>query len=234
MKNFLVCLSGGMDSATCLGWAVQQVKNMGGGKVSTVTFNYGSKHARHEIACAEALALDHYKLDRAIVHIETVGQHLKSNLLHGAGDIPEGHYEDANMAKTVVPGRNSIFATILLGMAQSHGFDTVVMGVHTGDHAIYPDCRPYWVESMNRVYHAASEGTVQLVTPVAMLNKLGILKMGMSFDKPVPFQHTRTCYKDQLIACGRCGSCQERLEAFRGLGFDDPIPYESREAMPKS
>ena len=221
----IVSLSGGMDSATVLAEAIAR-----GRKVHTVGFTYGSKHNQYENKAATAIAA-HYGVPFKLIDLSGIMAGFKSDLLLSGGDIPEGHYEATSMSRTVVPGRNTIFAAILLGEAQSIGAEEIWLGIHAGDHAIYPDCRPEWLIAMGRVMWEASEGKVGPMTPFLKTNKVGILKRGLELR--VPYQLTRTCYKDQPISCGRCGSCQERLEAFRLNQVEDPILYESREALAK-
>ena len=141
------------------------------------------------------------------------------------GDIPEGHYEDVSMERTVVPGRNTIFCAILSGLAESEGFEEIWLGLHAGDHAIYPDCRPGFYTSMRKTLHEATDGKVDLQAPFLYVTKADILKRGMELK--VPYEKTRTCYKNQAIACGRCGSCSERRMSFDSLGLKDPIAYET-------
>ena len=99
-------------------------------------------------------------------------------------------------------------------------------GAHSGDHAIYEDCRPDFVHTMSLAVSKGSGGRVTLEAPFLKFSKKDILKTGMLTHPRVPYQLTRTCYKDQPIACGKCGSCTERLEAFKKLNLEDQIPYQ--------
>lgn len=239
MKRVLVSLSGGMDSATVLAQAIA-ARNFGIDEVVVCSFTYGSKHNEFENGAAADIA-DHYGLclgdggddeEHTFIDLEAVMSSYKSNLLKSGGDIPEGHYEAESMKQTVVPARNMIFAAILAGVAESQGCSEVWMGMHQGDHAIYPDCRPNFVRSMNNSMLLATSGKVQLIAPVLEKSKFQILQLGNQLD--VPYHLTRTCYKDQQVACGVCGACQERLAAFKRLGIEDPIEYESREILPET
>ena len=222
-KSAIVCLSGGMDSASLLPCAISRFD-----RVYPVSFTYGSKHSPYEIACAKQLS-QHYGLHHYIVDFSSVMTNIQSALLATSRrDIPEGHYESATMKETVVPGRNFIFAAILTGIAQSQGVNTIFMGIHAGDHAIYPDCRPEFAKAINEVALQVSEGQVNIEAPFLHQNKKQILEYGIPAG--VPYHMTRTCYKNQAVACGKCGACQERLEAFRALGIVDPIDYETCEA----
>lgn len=224
----IVSLSGGMDSTT-----VAAMYNHLGHEVIPVMFTYGSKHNKYEEAAVQAI-VDYFDFEPLrIINLEEAMAAFKSDLLKTGGEIPEGHYEAESMSATVVPGRNSIFATILMGLAQSLGADAVALGVHSGDHHIYPDCRPHFIWAMMDVYAVATEGKVALLAPFLYDNKTSVLKQGYEYFPAAPYHLTRTCYKDQPISCGRCGSCQERLEAFRNIGKEDPIPYVTRDALPK-
>ena len=222
----LVSLSGGMDSATVLARAIHH-----GLSVETVSFSYGSKHGKYELESAKRIAVS-YKVPHCILDISQALAGLKSNLLLSGGEIPEGHYEEQSMSLTVVPGRNLIFISILAGLAWSKGCGAIWFGAHAGDHAIYEDCRPAFLDAMNAAVIAGTGHRVSLVTPFLYDDKVSILRFGLGVD--VPYILTRTCYKDQEIACGKCGSCQERLAAFLANEVEDPLRYESRGIIPKT
>lgn len=225
MANGLVSLSGGLDSAVTLAKALDECE-----EVKVVNFVYGSKHNSYEDAAAFKLTC-HYKVERFRIDLCGVMQHFKSNLLKSGEAIPEGHYEAESMRQTVVPGRNLIFTSILAGLAESLGCQFLYLGVHAGDHFIYPDCRPHWVTAVRQALALQSEGRVALQAPFLHEDKSKIVERGFQLD--VPFHLTRTCYKDQEVACGKCGSCQERLAAFAKLGQVDPLEYETRELIAK-
>lgn len=215
----IVSLSGGMDSATVLGWLKAE-----GHQVFAVSFDYGSKHNPFELPCAQKLAL-HYGVSHTIINLQAVMADFKSNLLATGGDIPEGHYTDKSMSVTVVPCRNLIMLSIIAGLAESNDCDGVALGIHQGDHAIYPDCRKEFFASVFETIMLATDGKVNKVhAPFLDTDKEGILKWG--FEHKVPYQITRTCYKAQELSCGKCGSCVERLEAFANIGVKDPVAYE--------
>lgn len=224
-KKIVVGLSGGMDSSTLLGFLLNE-----GHEVHACLFTYGAKHNKYENEAAEKVG-DYYKRNypgKLIVYrfdFSSLTSQFKSNLLLGGGDIPEGHYNDENMRKTVVPGRNLIFSSIMAGLAESLGAGYVALGVHAGDHHIYPDCRMEFTKSLDTTLFLSSDRQVELKTPFERFTKRDILTLGYSLPVDVPYYYTRTCYKDQYYSCGKCGSCQERLEAFRLIGKDDPIEY---------
>lgn len=116
-----------------------------------------------------------------------------------------------------------IFATILAGLSQSLLYDAVYLGIHAGDHAIYPDCRPEFKTRLNEAIIAATEGEVLLLAPFINMTKGAIVCEGKKIG--APFELTRTCYKNQELPCGVCGSCIERIEAFQANGMIDPVEY---------
>ena len=220
-QKVLVSLSGGMDSATLLGIACQNYED-----VEAVGFTYGSKHNEWENECAIQLA-NYYQVPFDLIDLSEVMKGFKSNLLKSGGEIPEGHYEHESMALTVVPARNMIFLSILSGLAVSRDIRQIWIGVHKGDHPVYADCRPEFINHMRRAMHEGTDGKVDLYAPFVCIDKKGILQQGLKIG--VPYKITRTCYKDQPLACGKCGSCTERLEAFAFNKTPDPVEYETED-----
>ena len=217
MKKIIVSLSGGIDSTVTLALAIQQ-----GYECLPVIFRYGSKHGFYENNAAVRIST-YYKILPRFINLEVM-KNFKSNLMKDGGDIPEGHYEDKNMNQTVVPSRNIIFISILSGLAWSIGAEAVWIGIHGGDHIIYPDCRPEFYYAMKRAIELGTNERIELVAPFLPDCKTYIIQKGVELK--VPFELTRTCYKEQELACGKCGSCIERLEAFSLNGIKDPIKYE--------
>jgi len=216
----IVSLSGGMDSTTVLAQAVAN----GLLDFQGVGFTYGSKHNKYENEAAQRVAAK-YEIPFRVIDLTGVMSGFRSNLLISGAEIPEGHYEAESMKLTVVPGRNLIFMAIVAGIAESEGAEAVLLGVHQGDHAIYPDCRSEFIESARQTISLSTDGRVRIEAPFLHTDKGGILEWGLQHD--VPYELTRTCYKEQELACGKCGACQERLEAFRVRGCQDPIRYAS-------
>ncbi len=211
-------LSGGMDSSTVLAMLLHD-----GFDVHAFNFTYGSKHNDYEVKSAQLIA-DHYNIPYDLIDLSEAFSGFKSDLLKTGGDIPEGHYEADNMVSTVVPFRNSIFSMILAGKAESIGAEYIALGVHQGDHHIYPDCRKSYIKLLDNLIFNASEEKIEVLTPVLHTDKIGILQIGHALG--VPYELTRTCYKDQEQSCGKCGSCVERLEAFEKNEMEEPIKYE--------
>lgn len=225
MKKVVIGLSGGMDSATLLGHLLEQ-----GAEVHCCVFTYGSKHNKYENLAADRI-ISFYQTIGMPVHkyffdLKEVFSKVESNLLLSGGDIPEGHYNDDSMKKTVVPGRNLIFGSIMASVAESIEADEIALGVHSGDHHIYPDCRSEFIKAMDLAIFLSSDKKVQVITPFVGMNKTSILELGHEQSLIIPYDITRTCYKDQELSCGKCGSCMERLEAFKNINEKDPIEYE--------
>ena len=215
----LIVLSGGMDSTTALYWAQSRHEVVG-----AVTFNYGSKHNKKEIKAAAKLCVE-WNLDHRVIKLPFVNEHFKSDLLKSGGDIPEGHYADKSMKRTVVPFRNGIMLAIAVGLAESLDCDAVVIGNHFGDHAIYPDCRQKFINAFS---DSAKQGTykkVKILSPFCKKTKTDIAKIGTKLG--VRFENTWSCYKGGAVHCGRCGTCVERREAFSDSNIKDPTKYEA-------
>jgi 7-cyano-7-deazaguanine synthase len=228
----ILASSGGLDSGVLLHSLL-----LNRYEVLAVQFQYGGKHNHWELNAQVALTAylrgaKHLPVATLSVDLTKVFSAFRSDLLKTGGDLPTGHYQEENMRRTVVPGRNLIFASVLAGLAESNDIPQVFLGVHAGDHFIYPDCRPAFVNNLYTTVLASSDGKVGVLAPYLSLPKSEIVKVGL--ENEFPFELTRTCYADQETACGKCGSCQERLEAFHLNGVPDPLDYESRELLPKS
>lgn len=220
-QNAVVLLSGGLDSTTALALAVERFKN-----VTALSVNYGQRHAR-ELKSASDVA-KYYHVPHEVVDLTNVGKLFNnrgsmSSLLNGA-PVPEGHYAEDNMKQTIVPNRNMILLSIAAGLVVSKGGGRVGVAAHAGDHFIYPDCRPEFLEQMNLALVAGNDESVTLWTPFMNDSKADIVKIGYSLD--VPYKLTWSCYKGEEKHCGRCGTCVERIEAFILAGVDDPTEYE--------
>lgn len=240
----LVCLSGGLDSCVLL--AINQnravkdipekfVKQEEGKpkqyiymknpnlEVEAITFNYGSKHGSFEQKAAHKI-VKYYDLQGHLIDLHSAFVSIQSALLiKDPRKIPEAHYKDETISQTVVPGRNMIFLSVLTGIAMSQGFDEIQMAMHAGDHAIYPDCCPGFVMAMAVAVKEATDDRVRLHVPFIHLSKKQVIEIGLEFE--APFHLTRSCYQNSPVACGKCSTCHERLEAFEALGLNDPIEY---------
>ena len=214
----VIILSGGMDSATLLAKMHRE-----GSAIQTLTFDYGSKHNKMEIGCAEKLA-QHYKVPHQIIKLPFINELFKSDLLKSGGKIPEGHYEDKIMRSTVVPFRNGIMLSIAVGYAESIGFETVAIGNHSGDHAIYPDCRSTFIGWMNQAAIQGTYAAISIYSPFIQITKSHIVKIGDRLG--ILYEKTYSCYQGGEIHCGKCGTCIERKEAFKEAGVKDPTTYK--------
>lgn len=215
MKTVAV-ISGGMDSVTMLHDLHER-----GHELEVISFDYGQRHVK-ELEVAKANA-DQLGLVHTIVKMDFMANLLDQSALTGDIDVPEGHYEDDNMKLTVVPNRNMIMASIAIGRAVNIGAENVALGVHSGDHAIYPDCRPEFIDKLNAVAQIANYDPVNVLAPYIDMDKTSIIERGLEIG--VDYAKTWTCYKGKELACGQCGSCQERLEAFANNNMKDPVPY---------
>ena len=219
-KKAVLIYSGGMDSFTLLHHIL--ASGLACSDIATLTFNYGQKHVKEveyaKHVCAE-LGIEHKVVDISAINSLLGGSSLTDDIA-----IPEGHYEADNMKSTVVPNRNMILLSLAIAYAVSLEADTVYYGAHSGDHAIYPDCRPEFVQKMDEVSRIANFQPVAISTPFVDMSKIDILARGMELG--LDYTHTWTCYNGREKACGKCGACVERLEAFSSNQQVDPIPYE--------
>ena len=213
----VVIFSGGMDSFTVLNMAVNQ-----GYEVYALSFNYGQRHKKELDYAARACA--NLQVQHKIIDISAINELIGGSSLTSDIDVAEGHYEQESMLTTVVPNRNMILLSMAVGYAVSLKASKVFYGAHSGDHAIYPDCRPEFVIKMNDVCAIANYEAVEIVTPFLYESKIAILKTGL--DIGLDYGQTWTCYNGRAKACGKCGACQERLEAFAENGVNDPLEYE--------
>ncbi|GAB3014867.1 7-cyano-7-deazaguanine synthase QueC [Bowmanella dokdonensis] len=216
-QKVVVIFSGGMDSFTVLHKAHQQ-----GLEIYALSFDYGQRHSK-ELICAarvcEELGVSHKVVDIRAINSLVGGSSLTSDI-----DVAEGHYAAENMKNTVVPNRNMILLSLAVGYAVSLNACRVYYGAHSGDHNIYPDCRPEFVERMNDVCAIANYEPVEIVSPYLHESKIEILADGLAMG--LDYGKTWTCYNGREKACGKCGACNERLEAFAANGVVDPLVYE--------
>lgn len=217
-EKVVVIFSGGMDSFTVLNRAIKDGKD-----VYALSFDYGQRHVK-ELDCAAKICQE-LSVKHKVIDISAINQLLAGSSLTDDIDIPEGHYEAENMKSTVVPNRNMILLSLAVGYAVSVGASQVYYGAHSGDHAIYPDCRPEFVMKMNDVCQIANYEAVEIFSPYLNNTKTEILTDGLSMN--LDYSKTWTCYNGRELACGKCGACQERLEAFRDNNAIDPIDYEA-------
>ena len=198
MKIIVIC-SGGLDSVS-LSHKVAAENTL----QSLLSFDYGQRHRKeldYAANCAARLGVPHQ-----IIDIRAIGASLTGSALTEDIDVPDGHYAEDSMKITVVPNRNAIMLSIAFGVAAAQDADAVATAVHGGDHFIYPDCRPAFIDAFQLMQNQALDGyaNVKLYTP---------------------FADTWSCYKGGEQHCGRCGTCVERIEAFDLAGVTDPTVY---------
>jgi len=211
----VMLLSGGIDSATLayylkLDW-----------QVYALTVDYGQKHVKElqaAVNVAKAAGIAYKVLD-----LRVLGELLVSSLTTTA-PIPEGHYTAVSQKSTVVPNRNAILLNIAAGYALSIGADAVAYAAHANDRTIYPDCRLEFVTALQGSLRFGTDTDLQLLAPFINVTKASIIKLGLQLK--VPYELTWSCYNGRAKACGRCGTCVERLEAFELNQAEDPIEYE--------
>lgn len=219
----LVLLSGGMDSVSALYWAQEKHDLVG-----AVSFDYGSKHNHRELPCAQ-WHCRHLGVLHDIIELDFVNRYFTSDLLTAGGEVPDGHYTDDNMKRTVVPFRNGIMLSIACGVAESRGAEALVIAAHAGDHTIYPDCRETFMQGMATAMREGTYARIELLRPFIDLDKAGIARLGAALG--VDYGKTWSCYKGGDLHCGRCGTCVERLEAFQLASVPDPTLYDSEVAV---
>ena len=255
-KNVVVSLSGGMDSSTLLLRALKEYDS-----VTALSFHYGQKHSVElerakslvEYLNSNPLRVFHHdhapngfeerypKVNYEVIELKGLVNLLNSALVQGGDDVPEGHYEQDNMKATVVPNRNKIFSSITQAVALSVANQTeeqtdIALGIHAGDHAIYPDCRQEFRDADDAAFRIGNWDAerVGFFTPYLDTDKFGILQdgeklcetLGLEFDEV--YKRTNTSYKPYPSGNSdyKSASSVERIEAFIKLGRKDPVQYE--------
>ena len=213
----LVILSGGMDSAVCLGYAVCKYD-----LVETVTFQYGQTHSK-EIQYAKKLA-EHYNVKNHVIDLGNLTDHFKTSLGKNSDlTIPDSATDE--IPNTYVPLRNTIMLSIACGIAESNDIQTVIYGANAIDYSGYPDCRPEYVQAYNDLLVTAINGKpIHVDVPLLRLKKSEIVSLGNEIN--VPFELTWSCYRGTGKSCGKCPSCEYRLKGFKDAGTKDPVEYE--------
>ena len=243
-KHAVVSLSGGMDSSTLLLRALSEYDS-----VTALSFDYGQKH-RVELKRAQSL-IDYlvskgHNVTYKQIKLDGLVDLLNSALVQGGDDVPEGHYEQENMKETVVPNRNKMFASITQAVALSKANATqeqvdICLGIHAGDHAVYPDCRQEFRDADDAAFRIGNweADRVGYFTPYLDTDKLGILQDGeklveeLSIDFDEVYKRTNTSYKPYPSGNSdyKSASSVERIEAFIALGRKDPVTYEDESGV---
>jgi len=220
MSKIVVSFSGGLDSTVLCAMLLAERQYH---QVLPVFFRYGSKHGQWEEEAARKVA-EYFSLHLTLIDLCAAFSHTTSALL--AADerpIPKAGYDNASMRQTLVPGRNLIFASFLAAIAESQQAAALALATHAGEHCLYPDCRPSFNAALASAIMESSDGKVRLLTPFGTKDKVAIVAQGIRLG--APFSLTRSCYEDQILSCGTCGTCRERLAAFAANGIADPLAY---------
>ena len=221
MPLAIAIVSGGLDSVTLAYLLASQNYDL-----HLLSFDYGQKH-RKELDFARECA---HNLNAAfdIVDLSDFSRLIGGSALTDETiAVPHGHYAAPNMAVTVVPNRNAILLSLAYGVAVAHNARRVAIGVHGGDHFVYPDCRPDFIQAFEKMETLANAGfadpNLELYAPFLATDKTGIVRQGARLG--VPFEKTWSCYEGGALHCGKCGTCVERIEAFRDAKVSDPTIY---------
>jgi 7-cyano-7-deazaguanine synthase len=218
MKEAVAIVSGGMDSTT-----LAYLLRSEGYKLHLLSFDYGQRHKKELYFVKQTAST--LNASWSIIDLSSLKNHLSGSALTDDIDVPEGHYADDNMKITVVPNRNAIMLSVAYGVAVSRQSDIVATGVHSGDHFIYPDCRPRFINAFDIMQSfAVDKDNLKLYAPFVNMGKHDIASIGASLN--VPFEQTWSCYNNGKLHCGKCGTCVERKESFKLAGLQDPTEYE--------
>lgn len=227
MKKAVILLSGGLDSTTILAIARKE-----GFECHALSFSYGQKH-EIELESAKNIAARHNVASHTIANIDV--KIFNNSSLTDNIDVPKNQDIDniQDIPNTYVPARNTLFLSYALSLAESIGAHDIFIGVNALDYSGYPDCRPEFIESFEKMANLATKAGVQdrkfnIRTPLISLTKEAIIKTG--FDLGLDYSDTHSCYdpiiKDgEVYSCGQCDSCQLRLKGFREAGKEDRIKY---------
>jgi len=227
----LVLFSGGLDSSVCLGLAV---KEYGPDEVLALSIYYGQKH-RKELEASEKVAA-FYGVKRITLDLGEIFRGSRCSLLEAAGEeIPHETYSaqlarsDGAPVSTYVPYRNGLFLSSAASVALSNGCEVIYYGAHADDSAgsAYPDTSPAFNSAIADAIYIGSGNALRVVAPFIGRPKADVVAVGKEIG--VPFELTWSCYEGREKACGLCGTCRDRIRAFRENGCTDPIEYETVE-----
>jgi 7-cyano-7-deazaguanine synthase len=216
-----VCLpSGGLDSTT-LGYGAKDM----GYRIFGLHFNYGQRTEEKERECAQKIA-GLLPVDELLeIDLRYLSRFGGSSLTDHRIRVDDFDEERPGIPNTYVPFRNANLLSIATSFAESRGAEAIFIGVQSQDYSGYPDCRPQFIETFQKLIDIGTreETRIRLMTPFINLTKTDILKVGTTLK--VPYQYTWSCYQNEDEACGTCGACHFRKKAFREIGLADPIPY---------
>lgn len=218
--KIVLLLSGGLDSTTALYHLKAE-----GHEVLGLAIDYGQRHSKEILRAQEIARLSDIRFE--VADLSSMRKFLSSSSQTSDIPVPEGHYTENSMKLTVVPNRNMIMLSAAAGWAVNTRSDAVAYAAHSGDHTIYPDCRPEFIAAMNQAMKLCDWHSVELITPFVNWSKSQIVRR--AYELKVPLELTWSCYKGGVEHCGKCGTCVERREAFLLAGIKDPTVYEQAE-----
>ncbi|MEH7735380.1 7-cyano-7-deazaguanine synthase QueC [Bacillus pumilus] len=223
-KKAVIILSGGLDSATCMGIAHNE-----GYELYPITFNYGQRHYI-EVKYSALIAKHYNSKVHKIVNMDFLNQIGGSALTDDNIQVPVGGLTE-EIPVTYVPARNLIFLSLAVAYAEVIGAEVIYTGVNAMDYSGYPDCRPEFIDSMNTTANLATklgmtDKKIQIKTPLINLTKGQIVEIGTNLE--VPYEITTSCYLGEQYACGECDSCRLRLKGFSENNINDPLKYKEK------
>ena len=213
MDKVLVVYSGGLDSFTLLNLAKKKFD-----RVYAISFDYGQKHRKElDVALSSTKKLG---VEHKIVRLP-FEDFLSDSALVGNIEIPEGNYDKERMKLTVVPNRNMVMISVAASLAISRKINHIWYAAHAGDHEIYPDCRPEFINKLSKVLKICDYHEIILDAPFKDLSKEEIVKIGLEMS--LDYSQTWTCYEGKVKPCNKCSACLERINAFEKNNFKDPL-----------
>tara|TARA_Y100001970_G_scaffold292970_1_gene436925 strand:- start:2824 stop:3474 length:651 start_codon:yes stop_codon:yes gene_type:complete len=213
MNNVLVVYSGGLDSYTLLRKAIKKFD-----RVEAITFNYGQKHSK-EIEFAK-LNCKELNVKHEVVNLE-LENILSNSALVGDTQIPEGNYDKEKMKQTIVPNRNMIMISVAASLAIKNNIECLWYAAHSGDHEIYPDCRPEFIKKMAAVLEICDYHKIKFEAPFQSFSKSEIVKTGLAMG--LDYSKAWTCYEGKDFPCNKCSACLERAYSFEINDTKDPL-----------
>ena len=213
MRSVLVVYSGGLDSYTLLNKALDKFE-----RVEAITFDYGQKHSK-EITFASKVCSEN-AIAHEVVNLD-LEKILSGSALIGTSEIPEGNYDKEKMKQTVVPNRNMIMISVAASLAIKNKCEYLWYAAHSGDHEIYPDCRPEFISKLGEVLKICDYHEIIFEAPFKGMTKGEIIKEGLNMD--LDYSKAWTCYEGKDNPCGKCSACLERQNAFKINNIEDPL-----------
>ena len=219
-KKIITCISGGLDSSVLVHWISKNID----ADIYTVAFNYGQRHSR-ELDCAEFQSKSVNAINHKLIDLRFLSSLITNSALTNTSiDVPSAREvigDPQNLS--YVPNRNMIMLSILAGYAESVGATDIYYGAQNADRQGYWDCTPEFLQSINDVLHLNYKNQIEIKAPFVDWDKTDIINVGVELR--VDFKQTHTCYNGTEVACGKCVSDANRIQAFLNAGYIDPVKY---------